>query len=97
MKVELSESNNKTKKYAMKFYDDDGNYLKATNFGAEGYSDYTMHHDDNRKANYIARHSNEDWTDPTKAGTLSRYILWNKKTIKESFDDYIRKFKLKQL
>jgi hypothetical protein len=96
MKVSIHKSENKTKKYVMKFYENDGKYIKSTNFGASGYSDYTIHHDDDRKERYISRHSGEDWTDATKAGTLSRFILWNKKTITDSFKDYLKRFGLKK-
>lgn len=95
MKVKLMKSNNKNKKYVMEFYNNNGEYIKSTHFGASGYSDYTKHKDDARKLRYINRHISEDWTDPTKAGTLSRYILWNKRTIKDSFKDYLKRFKLK--
>ncbi|NBR62068.1 hypothetical protein EB118_22065 [bacterium] len=63
-------------------------------FGQRGYSDYTKHRDPERRARYIARHKRmgEDWSDPTRAGTLSRYILWNKKTFKASLADYKRRF-----
>ena len=48
-----------------------------------------MHHDDARKENYITRHQkNEHWNDPLTPGALSRYILWNKKTIEESIEDF---------
>lgn len=97
MKVSLHKSQNKTKKYVIKFYDNNGKYIKSTNFGATGYSDYTIHKDDDRKNRYIARHSNEDWSDPTKAGTLSRFILWNKKTLNDSFKDYLKRFGLNRL
>lgn len=65
-------------------------------FGQRGYSDYTKHKDDKRKQRYIARHKrmHEDWDDPTRAGTLSRYILWNKKTRKASIEDYKKRFHL---
>lgn len=65
-------------------------------FGQRGYSDYTKHNDPARKERYIARHKRmgEDWNDPTRAGTLSRYILWNKKTLKASIRDFKRRFHL---
>lgn len=65
-------------------------------FGQKGYSDYTKHRDSARKERYIARHKRmgEDWKDPTRAGTLSRYILWNKKTLKASIQDFKRRFHL---
>lgn len=86
------------KKHKMEaVFEKDGKEL-ITRFGAVGYKDYTMYSADERDAKkkaYIARHAmNEDWTDPTKAGTLSRYILWNKPTISSSVEDFIKRFKL---
>ena len=47
-------------------------------------SDYTKHKDPSRKQRYMNRHkSREDWTKPMSAGALSRYILWNKPTLKD--------------
>ena len=42
--------------------------------------------DEKRKQNYIKRHSNEDWTRQNVASPawLSRWILWEKKTIREA-------------
>jgi hypothetical protein len=92
--ISLKNSGNKTKKYEM-IFDVDGK-VKKISFGAKNYSDYTIHHDNDRKQKYIARHEKkEDWTQPMKAGTLSRFILWNKKTIQESLDDYMKRFNLK--
>lgn len=68
---------------------------KTTHFGASGYSDYTKHRDDDRKANYLSRHkTRENWRDPTTAGALSRWILWNKTTLKASIADFKRRFGL---
>lgn len=53
-------------------------------FGHKNYENYTMHKDSKRLQNYLKRHSREDWTDLTRPGTWSRYILWNKKTLEES-------------
>ena len=65
-------------------------------FGAHGYDDYTLSKNNKKKENYIARHKiRENWTDPLKPGTLSRYILWNKTTIFESLTDYLRRFNIK--
>lgn len=66
---------------------------KKIRFGASGYEDYTTHRDKNRKENYIKRHSvREDWKDLNKAGTWSRYILWNKPTIQGSIKDMEKLF-----
>ena len=69
---------------------------KKIYFGAAGYADYTMHKNPARKYNYITRHSvNEDWTNLDKAGTWSRFILWNLPTIQESIADMARRFNIK--
>ena len=65
---------------------------KTIHFGAAGMSDYTIHKDDKRKANYIARHkTRENWQDITTAGFWSYWILWNKPSLKESIDDLNKK------
>lgn len=68
---------------------------KTTHFGAFGYSDFTIHKDVQRKLRYVARHrSRENWNDPTTAGALALYILWNKPTLQASIADYKRRFNL---
>ncbi len=65
---------------------------RSTKFGAKGMSDYTKHKDIERRNRYIARHIKDLRTnDPTRAGYLSMYILWNKKTFKASLADYKRR------
>ena len=60
---------------------------KKIHFGAKGYDDYTMHHDDNRKYNYINRHArNEDWRNWRTAGFWSRWLLWNEPSINKSIE-----------
>ena len=83
------------KKY--RAYFNDG---KHTDFGAKGYQNYggvgtERHLDEERKKRYIERHKkNEDWKDPKKAGTLSRYVLWNKQNFRASVQDYKKRFNL---
>ena len=62
-------------------------------FGAKGYEDFTTHKDTKRKANYLARHSNENWNDPMTAGFWARWLLWNKPSLKASVDDVNKRFK----
>ncbi len=100
--VEISRSTNPEKKLMAIFYDDEGKKLKTTHFGQRGASDYTKHGDKERMERYLERHgggfetsTKEDWKDPTTAGSLSRWILWNKPSLKSSFDDYKRRFGLK--
>ena len=78
------------------FYDEAKKKIKTTHFGASGYEDYTTHGEIQRKMNYIARHKErEDWTDYMSSGSLSRFILWNKPTIKASIEDYMNRFRLR--
>ena len=83
------------KKYEAKFEitNKNGKITKrTTKFGAKGMSDFTKHKDINRRDRYISRHKKDLRTkDPTRAGFLSMYILWNKKTFKASLADYKRR------
>tara|TARA_R110002073_G_scaffold30102_4_gene94377 strand:- start:924 stop:1220 length:297 start_codon:yes stop_codon:yes gene_type:complete len=84
------------KKYKMEFFKD-GKKFKTTKFGAFGMSDYTLHKDLKRKSLYLNRHrKRENWDDFYSAGSLSRYILWNKTSINSSYLDYLKKFNLKK-
>ena len=72
------------------------NGKKTVHFGASGMSDYTKHHDDERKQRYIDRHKKrENWgtTGYESAGFYAKHVLWNKKTLKASVDDMNNKFK----
>ena len=66
---------------------------KTTHFGAFGMSDYTIHKDKARRDRYDIRHrKNEYWDDPFTAGALSKWILWNKPSKRDSIADYKRRF-----
>lgn len=66
-----------------------------TNFGQKGASDYTKHKDIARRNRYIKRHIKDTKTgDPTRAGFLSLYILWNKKSFQASKKDYVRRLNI---
>lgn len=86
--VQFYKANDGVHKYVAVF--DDGDH---TAFGALGYEDFTTHRDIRRKKLYLARHKKrENWDDPKTAGALSRWILWNKATLRESIESYIKKF-----
>lgn len=94
MRVVFKKSTNLNKKYMAIFYDGKKK-VKTTHFGAAGMSDYTKHKNDARKQRYINRHrTNENWLNYMSAGALSRWILWNKKTLTASKADYKKRFKL---
>ena len=94
--VRIEESPNKEKKLVAYFYDKDGKKFRTVHFGARGMSDYTQHKDPKRMKRYLARHGGmgENWKDPMTAGALSRWILWGKPSLRESFNDYKNRFKL---
>jgi hypothetical protein len=79
---------------------DKKNACKGTNhrvvdFGQKGGNTYIDHKDDEKKKNYLARHRvNENWNDPTTAGALSRWLLWNLKTLSASITDFKNRFNL---
>ena len=67
----------------------------TVHFGATGYRDFTQHGDEDRKAAYLLRHeSREDWTlrGVESAGYWSRWMLWNKHSLKASAADIKRRF-----
>ena len=93
--LSLKKSSREGKKKVAVFENRKTGRTKTTHFGASGYSDYTKHRDEDRKKNYLSRHkTRENWRDPTTAGALSRWILWNKTTLKASIADFKRRFKL---
>jgi hypothetical protein len=97
MYVNIKPSTSQGKKMMAIFYDEAKKKVKTTHFGAGGFDDYTTHGDLTRKMNYLARHKErEDWNDYMTAGSLSRWILWNKPTLSASIKDYINMFKLKE-
>ena len=99
--VEVKRSTNDEKKLMAVFtYPDER--TKTTHFGQRGASDYTKHGEKERMERYLERHgggtttsTKEDWKDPTTAGALSRWILWNKPSLSASFNDFKRRFNLK--
>jgi hypothetical protein len=67
---------------------------KTVHFGAEGYEDFTQHGDWSRKQQYLDRHcQREDWSkDFQSPGFLSRWLLWNKPTLRGSLRDANQRF-----
>lgn len=104
--VKLFESPLKSKKYRAVFYYD-GNPFHHADFGGKGYRDFTLINDpkseyylpdkeerDEVRERYIRRHSrmDEDFNDPYTAGALSRWVLWERPTLRESWKFYKDKF-----
>lgn len=92
--IRLTRSDNADKKWDVFIQDNEGKQHKVS-FGAKGYQDFTQHHDEVRKNLYMQRHrANEDWSDPLTAGFWSRWLLWNKPSIRASLADVRRRFNL---
>jgi len=83
------------KKFRAIFYDKNADKTKHTDFGASGYDDYTKTHDKEQRNRYRERHKKDlDTDDPTRAGFLSYYLLWNKPTLAESVRKYKKMFNM---
>jgi hypothetical protein len=88
--VILKRSPRSDKKWLVKVDD------KNVNFGQEGYQDFTMHKNEERQNNYINRHrKNENWGNWFTPGFWSRWLLWNKPTLKESIESIESQFPIK--
>ena len=97
VKLVVSKSDKKDKKYKAVFTYEDGK-TKTTHFGLKNpkKGTYIDHQDKEIRKNYRARHKKDlDTKDYTKAGYLSYYILWGDKTnLKDAIKDYKKRFKL---
>jgi hypothetical protein len=92
--LSIKPSTRKGKKKMATFLNIKTGRKKTTHFGSYGMSDYTKHKDKKRMKLYLNRHrSRENWNDPITAGALSRWILWNKPSYRDSVSDYKKRFK----
>ena len=97
MKIEKGTAKNKKWKAVFSQYvDGKMKKLKVVQFGSKGMDDYTITGDKLQRTRYLNRHrKRENWNDPMTAGALSRWILWNKPTLKGSIKDFKKRFNLK--
>ena len=92
--ISIKRSNNSSKKFMATFKSENGR-TKVIHFGAKGMSDFTQHKDTLRKKRYFARHRKDLSTkDPSRAGYLSMFVLWNKKNLNASIKDYKRRLNI---
>jgi hypothetical protein len=99
MKLEsIKPANDGKHKYTAVFSDP----KKTVHFGQSGANDYLIYSktskaiaDEKRKL-YLARHEkNENWSDPTTSGSLSRYLLWGQSSsLKQNIIDFKKRFKI---
>tara|TARA_Y100000401_G_C8307827_1_gene217960 strand:- start:786 stop:1136 length:351 start_codon:yes stop_codon:yes gene_type:complete len=107
--VDIEPSTRKDKKLMAIFKNKDKKKIKVVHFGAKSYRDYTLISDkksqfyipdegkrNSVKALYINRHKKrENWNEPDNAGSLSRFVLWEKPKLSDSINFYKKKFDLK--
>jgi hypothetical protein len=93
----LEKSSRKDKKYMVSYINPETCRVNTKHFGAKGMSDFTQHKNDDRKERYIKRHANmgEDWDDLKTAGFWSRWILWNKPSLKGCVRDTQKRYNIK--
>jgi hypothetical protein len=98
----IRKSHKPEKKYDALFLSPDGKE-KVIPFGQAGYNDFIIYNKKfgnniakTRKQRYIKRHSGmgEHWNKPDTPGALSRWILWNKPSLKGSLRDFRKRFSL---
>jgi hypothetical protein len=77
------------------YFDNYKNNIKLIKKQA-GYSDFTIHKDEERKLRYIKRHNNENWSKSgiNSAGFWSKHLLWNLPTITASYQDIKKRFNI---
>jgi hypothetical protein len=95
MKYELKsvEKSDKNKKRLKAIFVSNKNTTKVVHFGSDDGTTYLDKANDEKRANYIARHQvNENWSDPTNSGTLARYILWEYKDLNKAIREYKKRF-----
>jgi len=88
--VSIKKSNKSGKKLMATFETNGRN--KVIHFGSAGMGDLTKHKNFQRRDRFIFRHHKDLKTgDPTRAGFLSMFILWNKPSLQASISDYRRR------
>ena len=96
-KVIIKKSDKAGKKLMATFYPkDSSSRTKTIHFGQKGADDYTKTKNKEQKQRYISRHNRrENWRVPDTAGSLARWILWDKTTREASINSYKKRFNLK--
>lgn len=105
--LKILPSKNPLKKYDAYFLLDNGKE-KVVSFGQAGARDFVLINDKTSefylpkvldrnvtKASYLRRHkARENWNDPMTAGALSRWVLWDLKSLGGSIKKFKNKFRL---
>lgn len=80
------------KRFSATFEDSTG-ATKKISFGQRFGETFIDHGDLEKRKNYIARHRpRENWDDPYSAGALSRWLLWEKRSLPDAVREYKIRF-----
>jgi len=100
LEFKIKNSNIKDKRFTALFIDKNGKVVKTTHFGLKNpvIGTYIDHKNKDIRKRYIARHEATEkkfYTDPQRASTLSRYVLWgNADNLNDAIEDYKKKYNL---
>lgn len=75
----MTKSTRSPKKLMARFCDANDK-CKIVHFGAQGYSDYTMHRDKKRRENYRSRHHSGKNAKYNTPNALAYHLLWGEST-----------------
>ncbi len=97
--LRIVKSSRPGKKYQAVF--EDGGRLKTVHFGAAGYGDFIRYSATStalgnaKRAAYLARHgASENWSRPDTPATLARYVLWERRSLRNAVRAYKKRFRL---
>jgi len=92
--LSVTTSKRKDKRLTAKFKV--GGRTESVSFGLKNGKTYVDGRTFAEKEQYLARHKpNENWSDPTTPGSLSRYILWGPHTsLNKNISAFKNRFKL---
>jgi hypothetical protein len=91
---QLSISDIPEKKYMVKYFNEKTKEINTIHFGTSAYENYIQHNDEDRKRLYKIRHGKDKINDIYSAGCWSWWLLWNKKTLKESIENMEERFRI---
>jgi len=93
--IEIVKSTKADKKWMAIFEDSKTGRRKTTHFGSAGMDDYTITKNAEQAERYKNRHQKDLKTnDPTRAGYLSYYLLWDSPDFKANVRNYKKQFNL---
>ena len=91
--IKIQRTPNEPKEFKAVF--DVNGRTKTTRFGTSSNFVLNPNKTIRDRTNYIKRHQvNENFNDPTSAGALSRFILWETRSLKKNISAFKKRFKL---